>query len=191
MAYNKTNWENLPSTSTPINATNLNKIENGISDCVSKSGDTLTGILTFNNTNYYEAIKKVRTVNNADYTAIFGTGIAPSAKLELRDSNNNSLGSVEVKSDGVYNGNTNRKLSETAKQTWGTSMTFNMTSGQHALVMLSNSDCLMLWCAGEPNNLQLKIVRLYGTEAQATLSGNTVTISYANNRNFTGNVIIS
>lgn len=28
MAYNKTSWENLPSTNTPVNATNLNKIEN-------------------------------------------------------------------------------------------------------------------------------------------------------------------
>lgn len=27
MAYTSTNWENLPSTNTPINATNLNKIE--------------------------------------------------------------------------------------------------------------------------------------------------------------------
>lgn len=28
MSYTKTNWENLPSTNTPLNATNLNKIEN-------------------------------------------------------------------------------------------------------------------------------------------------------------------
>lgn len=27
MAYSKTTWENLPSTNTPINATNLNKVE--------------------------------------------------------------------------------------------------------------------------------------------------------------------
>lgn len=32
MAYIKTIWENLPSESTPINASNLNKIENGIYD---------------------------------------------------------------------------------------------------------------------------------------------------------------
>lgn len=30
MAYNKTNWQNAPSTDTPINANNLNKIEEGI-----------------------------------------------------------------------------------------------------------------------------------------------------------------
>lgn len=28
MAYSKTTWENLPSTNTPLNATNLNKMEN-------------------------------------------------------------------------------------------------------------------------------------------------------------------
>lgn len=28
MAYSKTNWENLPSTNTPLNRTNLSKIEN-------------------------------------------------------------------------------------------------------------------------------------------------------------------
>ena len=30
MAYNKTTWENAPSTNSPINASNLNKIEEGI-----------------------------------------------------------------------------------------------------------------------------------------------------------------
>lgn len=30
MAYNKTNWQSLPSTDTPVNVSNLNKIENGI-----------------------------------------------------------------------------------------------------------------------------------------------------------------
>lgn len=32
MAYNKTNWQSLPSTDTPISTGNLNKIENGIYD---------------------------------------------------------------------------------------------------------------------------------------------------------------
>lgn len=30
MSYTPTNWENLPSTNTPINATNLNNIETGL-----------------------------------------------------------------------------------------------------------------------------------------------------------------
>lgn len=32
MSYTKTNWENAPSTATPISASNLNKMENGIED---------------------------------------------------------------------------------------------------------------------------------------------------------------
>lgn len=36
MAYTRVNWENLPSTNTPVNATNLNKIENELSDLDNK-----------------------------------------------------------------------------------------------------------------------------------------------------------
>lgn len=36
MAYSKTNWQDLPSTTTPLNATNLNKIENELSDLDNK-----------------------------------------------------------------------------------------------------------------------------------------------------------
>lgn len=43
MAYQKTNWENLPSKNTPINAANLNKMEEGIAKAVEKTGDIMTG----------------------------------------------------------------------------------------------------------------------------------------------------
>ena len=36
MNYNKTNWQNGSSGNTPINATNLNNIENGVSTCSSE-----------------------------------------------------------------------------------------------------------------------------------------------------------
>lgn len=36
MAYTRVNWENLPSTNTPINRTNLNKMENGIAETDNK-----------------------------------------------------------------------------------------------------------------------------------------------------------
>lgn len=32
MAYNKTNWENYPSTATPVNSSNLNNLESGVAD---------------------------------------------------------------------------------------------------------------------------------------------------------------
>lgn len=37
MSYTKTNWQDLPNTSTPINATNLNKMEQGIYDANDKN----------------------------------------------------------------------------------------------------------------------------------------------------------
>lgn len=45
MAYTRVNWENLPSTNTPVNATNLNKMDAGIANAVEKTGDTMTGDL--------------------------------------------------------------------------------------------------------------------------------------------------
>lgn len=45
MAYERVNWENLPSKNTPVNADNLNKMDNGIANAVEKSGDTMTGDL--------------------------------------------------------------------------------------------------------------------------------------------------
>ena len=36
MAYERVNWENLPSTKTPVNADNLNKMDKGIANAVEK-----------------------------------------------------------------------------------------------------------------------------------------------------------
>ncbi len=43
MAYTKTNWQDLPNTTTPINATNLNKMEQGIYDANNKNIISATG----------------------------------------------------------------------------------------------------------------------------------------------------
>jgi hypothetical protein len=61
MAYNKTNWENSPSTNTPINANNLNKIEEGIYQNSLKAdqvGD-LTTLATNEKSNLVGAINEV------------------------------------------------------------------------------------------------------------------------------------
>ena len=52
MAYERVNWENLPSKNTPVNATNLNKMDAGIANAVEKTGDTMTGALTLKKTSY-------------------------------------------------------------------------------------------------------------------------------------------
>ena len=158
---------------------------------VNKTGDTLTGFLDFNNKDEYHAFRKATTINGVDYNANFGIGANQSARIEFQDANENLLGKLEVRSDGVYNGITDRKLVERVRQTWGTSLSFTMEIGQHALVMISNNDCLMIWVAGSADSPSMSFIRLYGTSAQATLSGTTVTINYSDNRNFTANAIIS
>lgn len=46
MSYQKNNWQDLPSTATPINATRLNNMENGIEEAVNVKGSitSSTGI---------------------------------------------------------------------------------------------------------------------------------------------------
>lgn len=147
------------------------------------------GGLLLNNKNTYDAIRKTRTVNGVDYKANVGLSAAPSTRMELKDDNDNLIGQLDIRTDGhIWNGKNNRKLAEEANLTWGTSLTFSLEVGRHALVMVNHTDCLMLWMAG---GQALNVVRLYGTSAQATSSGTTVTIKLANNGNFTGNAIIT
>lgn len=69
MAYNKTNWENAPSTDTPINASNLNKIEEGIyqnslsADSNTTNIGTLTNLETPNKTNLVSAINSMLPID--------------------------------------------------------------------------------------------------------------------------------
>lgn len=112
MAYERVNWENLPSTNTPVNADNLNKMDKGIANAVEKTGDTLTGSLYFNNANGYDAIRKKRTIDGVDYELSVGVGSNKSARLEF-NTGGQSLSYVEARTDGgIYNGKTNKKLAE-------------------------------------------------------------------------------
>ena len=112
MAYERVNWENLPSKNTPVNADNLNKMDEGIANAVEKTGDTLTGELLFENKDIFTAIRKTRTLNNEDYQVTVGVGGNMSARMEFVKVPDNVLGSVEARSDGIYNGKTNKKLAE-------------------------------------------------------------------------------
>lgn len=117
MAYNKTNWVNGQ---TAINESNMNKIENELSnldtDKVNKSGDTLSGELYFKNNNRFGAIYKTRTLDNTDYNASFGLGIYSdnqgAATIE-NNVGNNLVGRLEVRADGtIHNGVSGKRLVE-------------------------------------------------------------------------------
>lgn len=59
MSYTKNNWENLPSTTTPLNATNLNRIEQGVAEANGAVGTQLAQNTDLNNVtaigSYYSA----------------------------------------------------------------------------------------------------------------------------------------
>ena len=186
MSYNKHTWVNNVDA---VDEDKMNHIENGIKDLddnkVNKSGDTLTGFLDFNNKDEYHAFRKARTINGVDYNANFGIGANQSARIEFQDANENLLGNLEVRSDGIYNGKTNQNLPEVARIYWGTSLKFKIK--QHALVLVSQDDILFLWLAGNPPSLNVKHV--FGGGATATFDGSEVTVTY-NNRSFTGTALI-
>jgi hypothetical protein len=78
MAYEKTNWQNSPSTSTPINATNLNHIEQGIYD--TNNAIDKTEVKPSSGTNYYAifaanttGVEKQRTSAGVRYRLYNGT----------------------------------------------------------------------------------------------------------------------
>ena len=79
---------------------------------VNKSGDTLTGRLLFENKNDYDTIRKTRTIDGTDYQLTVGLGGNGSARMEFVKVPDNVLSSVEARSDGIYNGKTNKKLAE-------------------------------------------------------------------------------
>jgi len=79
---------------------------------VDKKGDTLTGGLFFENTDEYDAIRKIRTINGTDYGVTVGVGANGSARMEYY-TGSNTLSSIEARADGnLYNGVSGKKLAE-------------------------------------------------------------------------------
>lgn len=75
MAYNKTTWEDLPSTNTPLSAANLNKIENELA----KLDNVISSELTINS-NYFSTIdvNSVQRIGNVvfvDFRGLISTNL--------------------------------------------------------------------------------------------------------------------
>ena len=71
MSYVKTNWEDLPSTNTPINATRLNNIENGIKGNEESINNLSSSLSTVATSGSYDDLTNkptIPTVNNATLT---------------------------------------------------------------------------------------------------------------------------
>lgn len=91
MEYTKTVWKDLPDTSTPITASRLNNIENGVEYLFQNGADyietystdeTTTNKIWVNNKPIYRKVIKRETVTSGTYTMI-PTGIAFSSIGEL------------------------------------------------------------------------------------------------------------
>lgn len=72
----------------------------------------MTGPLEFNNKSVFQAIKKVRTINEEDYTLSLGVGADKSAALEIAK-NGVILGRIDITADGtIKNFKTTQRLIE-------------------------------------------------------------------------------
>lgn len=98
MAYERVNWENLPSKNTPVNADNLNKMDEGIANAVEKS-DLLNLI--------YPVGSIYMSVNSTNPSTLFGgtwRRIANGRTLIGVDENNGNFNSAK-KTGGSFSHN--------------------------------------------------------------------------------------
>lgn len=116
---------------TKLNKTTFDGFQNNINKGkVDKSGDIMTGVLQIQNKYNFEGIKKIRTIDGTDYTAILGVGFSGSASLELSDTNGGILGRIDVHKDGtIKNFKTGNYLAEKDSKFQNLSLVNGITGG--------------------------------------------------------------
>lgn len=162
MSYNKHKWVNNVDA---VDEDKMNHIENGIKDLddnkVNKSGDTLTGELLFENKDTYSAIRKTRTFNNKDYQVTVGVGGNVCARIEFVEVPDNVLNSVEIRSNGIYNGITGNKLIESKSkieyQSWQ-SIVLTRSDNNLLYIMLYGSNILKEGTYSIANNFAVQTI---------------------------------
>ena len=98
MSYIKTNWQNKPNQSTPINATNLNNIENGISN-------TYPVILYDNDEGSSSTITLSDNVSNYNFIEIYyfkDSNQIISSKIYKPNGKAATLGSVTFYANSIF-----------------------------------------------------------------------------------------
>lgn len=134
MAYNKTNWQNLPSTTTPVVASNLNKIEDELELLDQSAGIPTDGIIGYDGSTVPGGYEEVN-INSFDTATQSANGLMSSTdktKLDNIMRTNQSTG-INLNSipDGIrlING-------------WSTSTITNLPSnvGWGILIQNSNQD---------------------------------------------------
>lgn len=115
---------------TKLNKTTFDDFQNNINKGkVDKSGDIMTGALQIQNKNEFEGIKKTRTIDGTNYTAILGVGYAANASLELYGTDR-VLGRIDVNKDGtIKNFKTGNYLAEIDSKFQNLSLVNGITGG--------------------------------------------------------------
>lgn len=176
MAYTRVNWENLPSTNTPVNATNLNKMDAGIANAVEKTGDTMTGDLDMQSNSV-----KLGTTGNiqwkedgyGDKFRIIPNFAGAGSNNELRiqgttgdegtdPTNWKDLMNVHADTGEIALPN-NAFVPKYFQMVWDNSLTIATEVGGHGLVFCSNASIYMFWISGGGHD-QLSANLIWGND---------------------------
>ena len=95
------NWDTLDTKLKELNDSAIDP--STVDGKVSKSGDTLTGVLSFQNKTDYAAIGKFRTINGTDYYVDFGCGnIGGKGCVSIQYMEGSTVkGRLEISANGV------------------------------------------------------------------------------------------
>ena len=202
MAYERVNWENLPSKNTPVNADNLNKMDAGIANAVEKTGDTMTGDLNMqsnsikfgNNGNvlfkedgYGDNFRIIPNFNGAgadnkliiqSTTGEAGTDPQNWKNLVAIHADSGEINLIDILTCNRIRTNkidlNNGAFAPRCFQlTWGTTLIANTEVGGHGLIMGGMYVLYMFWIAG-PNHDQLNVRTIWGDSnyCQVTMTDN-------------------
>lgn len=117
MAYTKTTWQDLPNTTTPINATNLNKIENGIEAIDNDVSTINNNISTINNN-----IGDLTDLETSDTSSIVNS-INELKSAEVYSTNEVKTNSIWIDGKPIY-----RKVIQMSNVAAGTTGTYNISN---------------------------------------------------------------
>lgn len=155
----------------------ISAMESDISNAVQKTGDTMTGSITMNNTSDYAAIRKTREISGTNYQLTLGLGGNASSRIELVGANDTVLGSMEVRNGGVYNGiSGNKFVEEKSSIDFGNwhSVVLTRSDNNYIYMMLYGTDSLKTGTYSIQGQFQ---VETYGT-TQSTLTIPSTAVEY-------------
>ncbi len=92
-------------------------INTSLNGKVSKSGDTMTGMLTIDNVNSFDGVKKYRTIDGNNYSISVAIGADKAGKVQYQK-NGTTVNGLKLNEDGtIYNDKTGNQLIEVEKVT--------------------------------------------------------------------------